>query len=157
MFGQRAGVRADPGAAEEQVLRGAGHVRGAVLVRDAIVAALLAQMFAQQLTSAGIEYTHRAVVPLSLNLTADPSWRGAVISRFDLNAAIQVDPSVSELIVAEGFDREREQGRLLLGEYGCHLTFGGAVDAGVGPVLLPAVEVGLGVCQALEAQAPCRA
>jgi hypothetical protein len=40
-------VRAELGATDEQLLRGAGHLRGAVFVRDAIVASLLAQMFAQ--------------------------------------------------------------------------------------------------------------
>ena len=40
-----------------------------------------------------------------------------------------------------------------LGEHGGHLPLGGAVDARVGPALLPVIEVGLSFCQSLEAQA----
>jgi hypothetical protein len=43
--------------------------------------------------------------------------------------------------------------RALLGEHGGHLPLGRAVDARIGPALLPAVDVGLGFGQALEAKA----
>ncbi len=42
--------------------------------------------------------------------------------------------------------------RPLFGEHGGHLAFGGAVDARVGPVLFPVIEVGLRFFQAFEAQ-----
>src|SRR5450432_3192729 len=101
-------MHADPGAAEEQLLRGAGHVGGTVLVRDAVVAALLAQMFAQQLTGTGIKHSHRAAIPLHLDGAADPARRRTVVSGFHFDAAIEVHSSVAELIVPEGFDGERK-------------------------------------------------
>jgi hypothetical protein len=51
LLGQRAGVLANPGAAEQQLLGRARHVRGAVFGRDAVIATLLVQMFTQQLAA----------------------------------------------------------------------------------------------------------
>jgi hypothetical protein len=42
---------------------------------------------------------------------------------------------------------------LLLGKHGSDLSLGGAVDARVGPPLLPPVEIGLRLIEALEAKA----
>jgi hypothetical protein len=43
---------------------------------------------------------------------------------------------------------------LLLGEHGGHLALGGAVDAGVGPARLPAIQIGLALLgEVVEAQA----
>ena len=131
---------------------GARRLRGAVFVRDAIAAALLAQVLAQQLAGARIEHAHDAAVPLHLDAAADPARRRAVVGGVHFDAAVQVHPALAELVVAEGLDGQRQQRRLLFGEHGGHLALGGAVDARVGPVLLPAIEIGLGLFQALEAQ-----
>jgi len=58
-----------------------------------------------------------------------------------------------ELVDPEGLDGQFHQRRLLFGKHGGHLALGGAVNARVGPVVFPAVEVGLSVFEALEAQA----
>jgi hypothetical protein len=56
------------------------------------------------------------------------------------------------LVIAEGFERQRKQRWLLLGEHGRNLALGSAVDASVGPALFPAVQIGLRFFQTLEAQ-----
>ena len=50
----------------------------------------------------------------------------------------------------ERLQRQWQQGWLLLVEHGGYLAFGGPVNARVGPVLLPAAQIGLRLCQALE-------
>ena len=140
-FGTRSSCRVDSGVC----LR-------AVFVFDAMPAALLPQMLAQQLPGARIEQAHVRVVPLHLNAPADPARRRAVVGGFDFHAAVQMHRALAVLVIAKGFDGQRQQRRLLLGEHGRHLAFGSAVDARVGPALFPAVEVGLRFVQALEAQ-----
>ena len=71
----------------------------------------------------------------------------------DFDAAVEVYSAFAELVKAEGFRRQCEQRGLLLGEHDAHLAPGGAMNACVGPVLLPAVEVGLGFFEALKTQA----
>ena len=50
---------------------------------------------------------------------------------------------VAVLVVAKGLDRQRLEVRALLGKHRRHLALGGAVDARVGPALLPVIEIGL--------------
>ncbi len=56
------------------------------------------------------------------------------------------------LVVAERFDWERQQVGFLFGKHGSDLAFGGAMNAGIGPALFPAIQVGLSFFQALESQ-----
>jgi hypothetical protein len=58
-------------------------------------AALLAEMLAQQLASARIEQPHIHRVPLHMDLATDPAGRRAVVSGFDLDAAIEVYRSLA--------------------------------------------------------------
>ncbi len=62
-------------------------------------------------------------------------------------------PDYLEYPRAKGLQRERQQCGFLFGKHGGHLPFGGAVDARVGPALLPVIEMSLGFFQSLEAQA----
>ena len=84
--------------------------------------------------------------------SADPAGRRAVVGRLDLDAAVEVHRALAEAVVAEGLERQRPEGGLLLGKHRRHLALGRAVDARVGPALLPAVEVRLRLLEALEAQ-----
>ena len=88
---------------------------------------------------------------MHLNLPADPARRRAIVGRIDFHAAIQVHRAFAVLVVAERLERQRQQGGLLFGEHGRDLPFGGAVDARVGPALLPVVQVGLGFLQTFKA------
>ena len=92
-------------------------------------------------------------VPLHTDPPADPARRRAVVSRFDFHAAVQVYRAFPVLVIAEGLDGQRQQGRPLFGEHGRDLPFGGAMDARVGPVRFPMVQVGLRLLQAFEAHA----
>jgi hypothetical protein len=64
--------------------------------------------------------------------------------------------SVAEAVVAERLQWERQERRFLLGKHRRHLALGRAVDAGVRPALLPAVQVCLCCFQAFKAQSPER-
>ena len=127
-------------------------VLGTILVLDAMPAALLAQVLAQQLAGERIEQADVRGVPLHSHTAADPARRRAVVGRFDFDAAIQMHRAFAVLVVAERFQRQRQQRRLLFGEHRRDLSLGGAVDARVGPALFPAVQIGLRFFQALEAQ-----
>src|SRR5437762_11992782 len=102
-------------------------------------AALLAQMFTQQLPRAWIQRSHMCVIPLHLNPAADPAWRSAVIGRFNFHAAIQMDRAFAVLVIAKGLKRQGQQRWSFFGEHGRDLSFGGAVNAGVRPALLPLI------------------
>src|SRR2546427_8513442 len=56
------------------------------------------------------------------------------------------------VVVAKGLERQRSEMRLYRGERGGDLTLGGAVDTGIGPARLPAVEIRLRLFETLEAQ-----
>jgi len=90
---------------------------------------------------------------LSPHLPADAAGRHAVVGRADFDAAVEVHLARSELIDAEGLDGQFDERRLLFGKHGAHLALGGAVDARVGPAVLPPIEVGLCLFETLEAQA----
>ena len=110
-------------------------------------------MLAQQLPGARIEDPDPVIVPLHLHAPADQAGRNAVISRFDFDTAVQVHGTVAVAVAAERLERQRHKRGLLFGEHGRHLPLGGAVNARVGPALLPLIEIALRGLQRLEAQA----
>ena len=121
-----------------------------IRIADAMPATLAAQMLAQQLAGARIEQTHEHRVPLHMDLPPDPARRRSVVSRFNLDAAIQMHRALAILVVAERLQRQRLQIGLLFGEHRRHLPLGPAVDALVGPALFPVVQIRLRLFQALE-------
>src|SRR5690348_1744868 len=82
---------------------------GMIFWFDAIPAAFLADVFAQQLAGFGIEQADEQLVPLHARHTSDPPRRRAVVGGFDFDAAVQVYDTLTVLVVAEGFDRQRKQ------------------------------------------------
>ena len=123
---------------------------------DAMPAPRRAQVLAEELAGAGIEQPHVSCVPLDVDATADPARRRPVVGRRNLDAAVQMHGAVAVLVVAERLERQRAEGRPLLGEHGGDLPLGRAVDAGVGPALFPAVQIRLAVVEALEAESAQR-
>ena len=119
-------------------------------IADAVAAALAAQMLAQQLARARIKQTYVHRVPLHMNLAPDPTRRRAVVSRFNLDAAIQMNSALAILVVAKRLQRQRLQKWLLLGEHRRHLPLGSTVDALVSPAFFPVIEIRLRLFQALE-------
>ena len=78
-----------------------------VLIADAVRAALLSQMLAQQLSGPRIEQAHEQPVPLHQHLAPDPSRRRSVVGRLNLDTAIQVNRASAVLVVTERFQRQR--------------------------------------------------
>jgi len=68
-------------------------------------ATLLPNVFTQQLVCFGIQHSNVQLIPLHLDESTDPSWRYAVESRFNFDAAVQVNHAFAVLVIAEGFKR----------------------------------------------------
>jgi len=81
----------------------------AICIADTMPATLAAQMLAQQLTAAWIEQPHEHRVPLHVDLPPDPARRRSVISRFNLDATIDMHRPLAILVVAERLQRKRLQ------------------------------------------------
>jgi hypothetical protein len=109
-------------------------------------------MLAQELTGLRIEQTDKEVVPLHVDATPDPARRCAVLRGLDLHAPIEVHGEDAEAVVAKGLEWQWAEGRLLLSKHGGDLPLRGAVDARVGPVGFPAIEVRLRRLQRFETQ-----
>ena len=125
---------------------------GPVLIGDAMPAAGRAQVLAKQFAGAGVEQPDVGPVPLDVDAAADPARRCGVVGRGDLDAAVEMHGALAVLVVAKRFERQSHERRALFGKHGGDLALGGAVDAGVSPAPLPAVQIRLGVVEALEAQ-----
>jgi hypothetical protein len=64
-----------------------------------------------------------------------------------------MDRPRAEAVIAKRLERQRPEGRPLLGKHSGDLALGRGVDARVGPPVLPAIEIGIRGRQRLEAQA----
>ena len=69
------------------------------------------------------------------------------------DATAQMHGAAAVLIVAKRLERQRAERRTFLGKHGGDLALGRAVNAGVGPAPLPAVQTRLAVVEVLEAEA----
>src|SRR5579885_1673275 len=67
----------------QELRRAQWHFLWVIFFLDAISAALLTQMFAKELVGVRMQDAHVQLVPLHLHGTPDPSWRQAVVGRFD--------------------------------------------------------------------------
>src|SRR5262252_4961200 len=95
-----ADLRSGMFGASQQLRRAERHFLGVILFLDAIPAAPLAHMFAERLFGERMQ---------DADGTPDPSWRQTVVSGFDFHAAVQMHHAFSELVVAEGFERQWQQ------------------------------------------------
>src|SRR5262245_34212735 len=66
---------------------------------DAVPAALLADMLAQQLVRFGMEDANVKRIPLDVDELSDPTWRYAVIGRLHFNASIHMHRAFAELVI----------------------------------------------------------
>ena len=113
-------------------------------------------MLAQQLAGLRIEQADEEVVPLHVDAPADPAGRRAVVRGLDFDAAIEMHGPHAEAVIAKRLERERAERGLLLGKHRGDLALRRAVDARVGPVRFPAIEIRLRLLERLEAQAAQR-
>src|SRR5215510_12370290 len=100
------------------------HFLGEIFFLDAIATALLAQMFAKKLVGAGMQDAHVQCVPLHLYGTSDPSWWQAVVGSLHFHATIQMDHTLSILVVAERLERKGLQVWFFFSEHRCDQTPG---------------------------------
>src|SRR2546428_211562 len=111
----------------------------------------LAPVLAEELPRRGIQQADVTGVPLDCDLVAEPARGRAVVRVVDLDTAVEMDRPRAELVVAKRLDGQRSERRPFLGEHRRDLALGRAVDAGVGPAGVPAIEGGLGRVEILEA------
>ena len=112
---------------------------------------LLHQVLAEQLPCQRVQQRDMGGIPLHLNAAADPAWRRSVVSGFHFDAAIRVHCAFAVLVLAEWLDWQRKQCETLFGKPRRNLPLSGSVNARVGPALLPVVQIGLRLFEALEA------
>ena len=90
-----------PFSACEQLLCGERCSRRLIFFLNAMTAALLPQMLPQEMALARVDQTDVRVVPLDLNAVTDPArWR-AVVRRLDLDTAIEMNGSLTVLVIAK--------------------------------------------------------
>src|SRR6185312_8207308 len=83
----------------------------------------------------------------------DPAWWCRVVRGLDLDAAIEMHGAHPVAVITKRLDWQRLERRPLLGKHDGDLPLRRAVDARIGPVGLPAIEVGLCLIERLEAEA----
>ena len=149
-----ADVGAGAGGLREQRQRGGRGARRPIRGVDRVAPGRLAAVLSQERARGGMEQADVHAVPLDRDVPAEPARRRGVVGVLDLDAAVEMDRARAELVVAKRLDRQRPQRRPLLGEHGGDLALGGAVDAGVGPAGVPAVEVGLRLRRASRSAGP---
>jgi len=99
-----------------------------------------------------MKQTNMLAIPLNRHTAADPAWRRAVVGRLDFHTPIQVHRAFAVLVVAKRFQRQGLKRRLLFGEHGSDLAFGGAVNPRIGPAFFPTIQMSLRFFQVFEAK-----
>ena len=150
---ERADLGARAGGVREQRQRGGRGARWPIRGRVGTAPGRLAAVLAEERAGREIQEADLHAVPLDGDVVADPARRGGIVGVVDLDAAVEMHGARAELIVAKRRDGQRRERGPLVGEHGGHLALGGAVNAGVGPARVPAVEIRLRLLQRLEAQA----
>ena len=141
------------GRPTEQGQRGGRRAGRTVTIVDPVIAPRRAQMLTQQLPRLRVDEPHVQVVPLHVDPLADPARRRAVEGGLDFDAAIEMHRAIAEAVVPKRLDGQRPQGGPFFGKHRGHLPLRRAMNARVGPVLVPAIQIGLGGLERLEAQA----
>src|SRR5262252_2653514 len=150
---ERADVLTGPGRAGQQRQRRRWRAARSILRVDDMATARLTAVLAQQGACRRIEQADVGVIPLDGDLATEPAGGWRIVGAGDLDASVEMHGAHPVLVIAEGLQRQRQEGRLFLGEHRCDLALGGTVDARVGPASFPAIEVRLRRVEALEAQA----
>src|SRR5215217_8227729 len=99
---QLANIGAGVTGAVQQLHRGRWRTRRTILFLDAMAAAFLAQVFAQQLPGLRMQQADIESIPLHRHTPPDPAWRRTVVSRCYFHAAVKVHDALTVFIKAEG-------------------------------------------------------
>src|SRR5207302_423036 len=140
LLGETSNVLARALGTQEQSLRAARHPRRPIFVLGAVVARPMPQVFAQQDSALRIEDPHLEVIPLHPDQSADVPGRYGVVGAGDFDVPIEVHGAIAVLVETKRLDGQRSEEWLLLRKHRRDLALGGAVNASVGPVCLPAIE-----------------
>src|SRR5690349_18405766 len=104
---------------------------------DAMPAALLPDVFTQELVCFRIENPNVQMIPLYLDESADPPWWYAIESGVYFDATIKVDHPFAVLVITKRFNRQWKKRGLLFCKHRCDLPFRCAMNASVGPPRFP--------------------
>src|SRR5215469_14663233 len=110
-------------------------------------------MLAHELTGLWVEDANENVVPLHFDRAANPTRRCTVISRLHFDATIGMHRALAELVITKRLQGQGQQGWFFFRKHGRHLPFGRTVDAGIGPVCFPLIEISLRLLQTFKALA----
>jgi hypothetical protein len=110
-------------------------------------------VLAEELPRRRVEESDMDVVPLHVDPPPDPAGRRAIEGGVHFDTAIEVHGAIAEAVVPKRLEGKRLQPRPFVGKHGGDLALGRAVNARIGPVRIPAIEIGLGGLKRLEAQA----
>jgi hypothetical protein len=151
-----ADVRAGGLGARQQGQDGTRGASGPIVVLDLVPSARRPQMLAEQLAGLRREQLHVRVSPLHVDPVPDPAGGRAVVGGVDFDAAVEMDRALAVAVIAKRLNREYPQSGLLFGKHRGHLPLGRPMDACVGPVGFPAIQVGLRLVETFEPQAAQR-
>src|ERR1051325_9002161 len=115
-----------------------------------MAAALLAHVFAEKLMRFGIQNANVQCIPLHLDCLSDPTRRDAVEGPLHFEAAVKMNDTTAVLVIAEWFNRQRKQRRLLFDEHRRNLSLRCAVDARIGPAGFPLIQIRLSLLETLK-------
>ena len=88
----------------QQLMHAEGSAWRTILWVEAMLASLLTEMFAHELSSFGIEEANKHAIPLHVHGAPNPTRGRAVVGGIDFDAAIQVHRAWAELVIAERLD-----------------------------------------------------
>ena len=74
---------------------------GTILLLNAVPAALLPQVLAEQLPGERIDQPYLCGIPLHVNPASDPAWRRAIVCGLDFDAAVQMHGPLAVEVIAK--------------------------------------------------------
>src|SRR5207244_7492342 len=105
LFTECADVRSSVVCTRQQLRRCERRLLRVVLGLNAMPAPFLADVLSQKLMGSRIENTDVKQVPLHFDELSNPAGRRAVVSRFNLDATVQMHDAFAVLVITERFDR----------------------------------------------------
>ncbi len=136
-------MRAGMAGAVQEGERRWWRARRAIAVIDAVPAALLPHVLAQELAGREHEVPDVELGPAHLDALPDPARRYRVVGGLDLDAAVEMHGAQAVALVAKRLEWWRLERRLPLGKHRGDLPLRRSMDARVDPMRFPSIEIGL--------------
>src|SRR5262245_24203202 len=106
LFAQGADAGTGASGSPQQLHGGQRRFLRIVSGSDAMLAAFLPDMLAQQLVCFRIENADVKDIPLDVDELSDPAWGCAVVGGLDFDAAVQMHDTLAVLVVMKRFERQ---------------------------------------------------